>query len=160
AIGPGTYVWDMTGMRADYTVCSLVSDLDAVFTVHLDAASVLTVASEAPYGLYPMASCGVTSIACGAGGGTVWRRTSVNAHRLEAGDYALIMKTSSSAFYFDVDILPASSGAIATSCDSAVDVSGGGTFYGEQGAAPLDTAWYRFELSAASAAYISALVNA
>jgi hypothetical protein len=131
--GAGTYSGSTRSLAANYTLgCGGGSGADAVFTFTLAEPQDVR-ASEAGAGdgavtIRALADCAVgPEIKCGAG-----TAPTVLVRSLPAGDYAIIVKTTSAgAFDLNLRITPPTVAPLVDVCNaSTVDVSAGGAFTG------------------------------
>ena len=134
--GPGTYVRTTRGLFNDHAIGCRPSGLDAVYTFTLASPQDVTALVDVEGGnggiaIRPLALC--------AGGGpeTYCANSNTNfstltARNLAAGDYALIVKTSTaSSFSLTLSFLDATPVLPVDVCSAeTIDISGGGTFTG------------------------------
>lgn len=134
--GPGTFVRTTRGLVSDVALGCRPSGLDAVFTFTLATAQDVTALIDVEGGngavaIRRMADC------AGSGPDTYCENsssdfTTVTARDLDAGDYALIVKTSTATSYsLTLSFLAPTPVLPVDVCDiDTIDISGGGTFTG------------------------------
>ncbi|AKF09108.1 hypothetical protein [Sandaracinus amylolyticus] len=128
--GPGTYVRTTRGAANNYALGCRPTGVDTVFRIHLDdpADVQVTLSVESGTGsvaIRPWASCA-------SGPDAYCRDNEVLARDLAAGDYAVIVRTSTgSTFSLTVAQMTATPIQRVDVCnDATVDISAGGTFTG------------------------------